>query len=281
MAMLQKIITAVFLVSVLFLVAAMAGCGAKQGSYQLSAAWCQEAANKITVMQPEEIPGSIAQEGMAKTGEEFDVNAYFQVLTHLKIKKGYVLDYIYYLGASGGTPVLYTRHTDQPSFRNYGDFAIAGTSVTRPENDVSLLWMTIEKGGTFKYGSQINVKDSAEGYYEYTLMQLLGGQFYLYYKANVYDVRVVATPAEAEKVLESIENADANQIDDDFRKKAKALDLQPVVEIGHDAVKVSVVVFTMWGGFSRVTFTMGRNYPNSITQYDNNVILKYDSGVIL
>jgi hypothetical protein len=259
----------------------LSGCNTvKPGSYDLSAAWCQETADKVKALQPVDIPGSLAQDDGLKTGNEFDVNDYFSVLKHMSMNGGYVLDYIYFMNDSGATPILYTRHKGQEPYANYYEIGKAGSMITRPENDISLVWLVKGDKGV-EYGSQIKIDKSSEGYFEYTVLQIVGGQFYLFYKANVYDVRIVCEPAVVEGILNEIDNSEMTPIDDNFKTSARSLDLQPTITVSEDTVTVSLVIFTKWGGFFRAEYTMNRDYPNSITQYSNEKLLEYNCGITL
>jgi hypothetical protein len=281
--MLFKRIIFVTLALVLLLSATLlGGCGEdKPGTYKPAADWCQEVANKITAIQPENIPGTLAQEGGFRSETDFNVNEYFKIFTHVSISGGYLLDYLYYITDNGGTPILYTRHEDLSRYETFWEYSAAGTPLEKPQNDVSVIWLTKESSGEVKYGSQVHIDQTSEGYYEYAVLQLLGGQFYLYHKARLYDIRIVCTTAEVESVLTQIAGSGLAQADETFKTSAMGLDLQPVVEIGEKTATVSLVVFTMWGGFSRVTFTMNRDYPHSVTGYQNENILKYDCGLTL
>jgi hypothetical protein len=265
---------------VLLMSGILSGCGgAKPGTYTPSAAWAQDVVNKIRAIQPEDIPGTLAQEQGLKTGDEFDVNDYFPVFTHLSIKSGYVLDYFYMISGSGGVPLLYTRTDDQEPYKTFDDYMQDSGNITRAADDVTLVFFSIAKNEKVKYGSQISVSDSPEGYFEYTVLQLLGGQFYLFYKANQYDIRIVCQTDEVDKIIGEIDTSNMTPIDDSFKNAAHALDLQPVVNIGEDSADVSLVTFTKWGGFARVSFNISRDYPHSITKYVNENILKYDCGI--
>jgi hypothetical protein len=268
------------LAMVLLLSGIFSGCGgAKPGTYKPSAAWAQDIALKIKAIQPVDIPGSLAQDEGVKTGGEFDVNGYLPILTHLSLEKGYVLDYLYFVSSSGGTPLLYTRQQKQSPFASFSEYMQAGANVTRPENDVTLAWFSKDKDAQFKYGNQIHIDGSPEGYFEYTVFQLAGGEFYLFAKANQYDIRIVCQTEEVEKILGEIDASDMTPIDESFKTTARALDLQPVVDIGEDSVTVSLMIFTKWGGFCRVHFDISSGYPHAVTNYINDNILKYDSGI--
>ena len=52
--------------------------------------------------------GVIFLENLDSAGEKFDINDYFQTLTHLSVEDGYVLDYVYFApGGGDGAPYLY------------------------------------------------------------------------------------------------------------------------------------------------------------------------------
>jgi hypothetical protein len=267
---------------VLLLTGILSGCGgAKTGTYTPSASWCQSIADQIKAIQPVDIPGTLAQEGGLKTDNEFDVNDYFPIFTHLSINKGYVLDYLYIVSGPGGAPMLYTRQVEVAPYLGYEEFLQDTTNVTLPENDVTLVYMSKSKNNEVNYGNQISIDNSPESYYEYSVLQLLGGQFYLFYKATQYDIRVVCQPDKVEQILGEIDGSDMTPINEDFKAAARALDLQPVVEIGVDTATVSLVIFTKWGGFSRVYFTISHDYPHIINKYVNENILAYNCGITL
>jgi hypothetical protein len=189
------------------------------------------------------------------------------------------LDYAYFTTAAGGSPILYARKKDQKPYPDYIQLGQAGNTLTRAENDISLIWLTKDDGDTAKYGNQINIDKSTQGYYEYTVLQLLGGQFYQFYKANMYDVRIVCIDSRIEDILKEIENSEMTPIDENFKTTARNFDLQPTVVVGEDNVTVSLVLFTKWGGFIRATFTMNHDYPHSVTKYETQSLLAYDSGI--
>jgi len=257
------------------------GCATVTGDKALSASWCQETVNAIRDMQPMKIPGSLASNN-EKMGGEFDVNDYFPVLKHLSMEKGYVLDYVYVNDGSGGLPILFTRAKEQAPFSIFDEYAAASTNVTRPENDMSLIWLVAEKqDGVFGFGNKIKVQDSNEGYFEYTALQIIGSQFYLFWHAEYNDARIVCVAEELEDVLSDIENdTKLAAIDGNFKAGARALDLQPVIEVSGDTVTVKVVVFSKWGGFSRYTFNIGRSSPHSVTGYNKDILLEYQCGVV-
>jgi len=50
----------------------------------------------------------------AKQGDEFDANSFFAVLTHISMRAGYLLDYVYQVDGLGAYPLLYARPRIRP-----------------------------------------------------------------------------------------------------------------------------------------------------------------------
>jgi hypothetical protein len=278
--MLKKTIIATILVLVILSAGVLNGCTTVTGDGALSAAWCQKTVNAIRDMQPTTIPGGLASNG-EKMGGEFNVNDYFPVFKHLSMEKGYVLDYVYANDGSGGLPVLFTRAKEQVPFSIFEEYAAAASSVTRPTDDLSLVWMVQEKqDGVFSFGNKLTIQDSNEGYFEYTVLQIIGSQFYLFWHADYNDARIVCVPEELENVFKEIDDSKYAPVDGNFITSAQSLDLRPVVEVTGDIVTVKVVVFSKWGGFSQYIFNINRAAPHSVTGYKKEPLLEYQCGLV-
>ena len=245
----------------------------------LSASWAQKQAAALTALDEGDFPFSLTQGDSRKTGGELDVNKYFNVLTHLSMDDGYILDWVYYFNGSAGSPVLYTRPADADPFINYDEFSRAANKFTRPENDLTMVWMVMGESNTVN-GNRIKIDGTKEGYFEYTLLQLLGQQFYLFWHAAYNDTRIVCETAALEGIIEELKNTEFNPIDNGFIKDARKIDLQPTVQISGDTVAVSLVTFSAWVGFSRVTFTMNKTYPHEVTGYEQETLVEYNCGIM-
>lgn len=245
----------------------------------LSAVWCQEIVWDFKDIQPGKIPDNLTKNDSSKTGGEFDVSEYFSVLKHLSMEKGYVLDYVYSFDGMGGGPILYVRPENQEPYKNYEEFAKAANQFQRPENDNSLVWMVMgETSG--KSGNKIKIDGTNEGFFEYTVLQMLGEQFYLFWHANYNDADIICEVSAIEDVIVSIENSGLEPITNGFKKDARKLNVKPIVEINGDMVTVKLVVFSKWGGFSRFSYTMYRNYPHMVIGFQDEVLLEYECGMM-
>jgi hypothetical protein len=267
--------------TIIILSGILTGCntGAVTTTTSTTASPYQQIAHQLKAIQPYEVPANLIPVGGQKQGNEFDVNKIFSVLTHLSMQEGYVLDYVYLSDGSQGGPILYSRPLNLTPFATYEEYREATHSYPRPDNDFSMIWL-VEGAGTNAFGNKIKVDGTAEGYYEYALLQGLANQFYLLGNARVNDRSVIADSSELESVLTGIENSgNWTKIDNTFKKNARKIELKPVIQIGETNVLVQVVLFTKWGGFLRLSTLMSRDYPHTVISTSLETILLYDCGI--
>ncbi len=206
------------------------------------------------------VPDHLLQENATKNGTEFDANQYFSVLHHLSLPEGRVLDYVYDYQWLGGRPVLYVRPVDQTPYATFTDLGNATGEVPY-------------------YLASVQTDDTAAGYLQLAALDVMGGQFYLEWHANYNDYQVLCDPAAVEQILSS-DNGFGQNIPDDVRQAARKLDVTPSVEFTDHEVQVRLVVFTKWGGFLRMTFTMSRDFPRSIYDVKSETLVAYDCGIM-
>jgi hypothetical protein len=205
-------------------------------------------------------PENFQTENPAKQGGEFDANDYFQALTHLSMTPGYVLDYVYHFDGMGGYPTLYARPAGQTPYSTEADFTASGDS---PD-----------------YLDYVQVDDTAEGYFQYVALEILGPQFYLFWHANYNDYDIVCSPGDVQEITAGLGDF-GRPMSPIARLRALLLrDVAPTVSLGEEAVEVQVVVFTQWGGFLRWTYTVDRDFPHKILDVEEKVLVPYDCGVM-
>ncbi|NCP16474.1 hypothetical protein GW866_05455 [bacterium] len=205
-------------------------------------------------------PDNFQTENPAKQGGEFDANTYFQALTHLSMQPGYALDYVYHFDGMGGYPLLYPRPAEQAPFRTEADYAASGDSSD--------------------YLDYVQIDDTAEGYFQYVVLNILGSQFYLFWHANYNDYQIMCNPSDVRDIAASL---------GDFGRPMSLLsrlrtlllrDVAPTVRTSEQSVEVQLVVFTKWGGFLRLTFSIDRNFPHRILDVKEKILVPYDCGVM-
>src|SRR5688572_30711718 len=131
---------------------------------------CAQLVLAMSALQAGEIPAHLYNTGI-KGGDEFDVNQYFDVLTHISMQDGYALDYVYQNDSLGGSPLLYARPVDQAPYASTADIP-PGTEL--PD-----------------FQEYVDVEDTAQGYFDHVVLDIMANQFYLFWHANYNDRQIV------------------------------------------------------------------------------------------
>ena len=247
------------LLTVLLLSSACQLLGPSRDGERISA--CSEIVFEIERIQPESIPEHLLTTG-TKRGDEFDVNEYFRALTHLSMRDGYALDYVYQREELGGYPLLYPRPVEQAPY---------ATTAEIPKDE--------EWPDFLEY---LEVEDTERGYFEYVVMDIAANQFYLFWQANYNDTYIVCNRAQVSDIVAQVSSGEfGNAMDAAQQAKARTLrNIVPVVHLLGDVAVVEVVTFTKWGGFYRRTYTISRESPHQIVDIEEENLLPYDCGVV-
>ena len=222
---------------------------------------CAELVSAIANLQSGDIPRHLSDTGK-KQGGEFDVNQYFDVLTHLSMREGYALDYVYQNDDLGGYPLLYARPLDQTSYASPADIPL---NAELPD-----------------FHDYLEVEDVEQGYFEYVVMDIMARQFYLFWHANYNDTEVVCNRQEVNDIVERVSSGDFGYaMDPGQQTKARAMrNIEPIVNLKGDIATVEFITFTKWGGFYRETYTINRSFPHTIIDVKQQNIVPYDCGVM-
>ena len=221
---------------------------------------CADILRAVNGVQPVDIPESLIESGV-KQGGEFDPNDYFKALTHLSMRDGYALDYVYPIDFLGSFPMLYPRPVDQPPYVSAADV---------PEG---------VKLGNFR--DQLAIEDVEQGYFEYAVMDIMASQFYLVWHANYNDLLIVCDKDAANEIVDDTNSHDFGmKFDLAQQAQVRALtNVEPVVKLTDDSAIVEIVTFTKWGGFFRRTYTISRSFPHEVDVKGENLV-EYDCGIM-
>ena len=222
---------------------------------------CSEIVLGVRSLQSREIPEHLLITGK-KQGNEFDVSRYFDVLTHISMQEGYVLDYVYQNDDLDGYPLLYARPVNQAPYASTADI---------PEDAE---WADFQE--------HLDVQDTEQGYFDYVVMNIMANQFYLFWRANYNDSRIVCNRQQVYDIVAQISAGESGYAVLDPAEQAKArtlMNIVPVVRLTEETAVVEVVTFTKWGGFYRLTYTISREVPHEIIDLKQENILPYDCGV--
>jgi hypothetical protein len=231
-----------------------------------SPVWQAKLDDLARLLQDLEFPAHFEEEDARRTGEEFDVNDYFTVLTHLSPEPGYVLDYVYYYDFMGGEPVIYARQQQEESYTTSAEYSEA-------------LGGNIFGDARYEFLDHVEIDGTAEGFFEYVVLMIQGGQFYLVWHANYNDITVVCSHEAVERVIEAA-NDFGTPLTSAQEREAMSLDLEPRVDFEEDTVRVRVVTFSKWGGFIENVFTISRDFPHRLLDYEGEELVPYDCGVM-
>lgn len=224
---------------------------------------CQETVAEMEALtQGLRIPDHLHQENPEKTGEEFDVNVYFNVLTHLSPEPGYVLDYVYRQDPLGSRPVIYARREEESPYKTY----------------VKLYKAVDDPFG--KYLEHIQVDGTAQGFFEWVVLRTYGEQFYLTDNAiPLLDWTILCNREAAEAAIDRA-NEFGNPLTAEQKQKALQLDFEPRVELEEETVQVRIMIFSKWGGFFEHVETISREFPHQLLEYENEELVPYNCGVM-
>ena len=194
----------------------------------------------------------------------FDVHEYFAVLDHLSMEPGYVLDYLYHVSGSGAQPYLYAREINSPPFHSLTELVEKrGAAVTDLPYD---------------YLKHVQTDGTSASFFQYVVLRILGGQFYLWWHANYNDRVIICARDGLENLFSETDSFAARygqSLSPEFQNAARQLALAPMVQFNRDMVTVSVVVFTKWGGFIGETYTISRAFPHVIRDITTKTLLSW------
>jgi hypothetical protein len=222
---------------------------------------CSTIVSEISNLQTGTIPEYLSTTGK-KGGEELDVNQYFNVLTHISMREGFTLDYVYQIDSLGGYPLLYARPVGQAPYASSSDI---------PENTD---WPD--------FRDYLHVDDTEQGYFEYVVMDIMAGQFYLDWHANYNDTQIVCNRQRLNEIVAQVSSGDFGYAMDFLSQtKARTLrNIEPVVSLTGDVANVEIVTFTKWGGFYREIYAISREFPHTVLGIKQETIVPYDCGVM-
>lgn len=222
---------------------------------------CRDVVSAVSSVQPGEVPQHLFDTGV-KQGDEFDANQYFDVLTHISMREGYTLDYLYQNDGLGGYPLLYPRPVDQGPYASITDI---------PENTELP-----------DFREHMNVEDVEQGYFEYVVMDIMADQFYLFWHANYNDTQIVCNRQDVNDIIASVSSGDFGyKMNLVQRTKARAMrNIEPAVNLAGDTATVQVITFTKWGGFYRSSYSISPSFPHRIINVQHENLVPYDCGVM-
>lgn len=227
-------------------------------STSIDPSYCQDTIETVASLPTPSNPSLDFLRGLVDgTAEGFDVNEYFSVLTHLSMEDGYSLGYLYYLEEDfGGMPILQAWPSQYATYAEY----IKAEDPDLPP-DPSFL-------------DHVRTDGTKEGFFEFVVLDTLGGQFYLYWHSAVAEIQFLCNQASLREFLDA-----KPRLPPRIQWRARSLDVRPVVKMQDDIVLVQIVIFSDWGGFIRESYTISRDYPHRVLEKERETLIEYDSSI--
>lgn len=191
-----------------------------------------------------------------KPAKAFDPNVFLKVLKNIKLKDNYVLDYyIFQVDAFGGSPILYARNINDKPFINYMDH----------RNKLLDVYGDEYYKDPYKVENFIELNKTEQSYFEYAIFSVLSDQFYLAWHGYYNDWQIVCTKEKLTKVLNNVIYYPENSGDSLKAIRIKK-SLEPIFEDRGDMMKVSINMFSKWGGLITRKFFINKKSPYTIEE---------------
>jgi len=219
-----------------------------------------------------ELPERLTEPNAVAQPRDFNPNAYFDVLTHLSLKSGYQLDWVYFSDELGGRPLVYARPPSQAPFSTYPDFLASKGQEQTGERSYAVLPYSSE------FTTFIVVDGTAEGFIELVNLAFAADQFHLWWHGNYNDIFIVCDQSDVQPAMNGLDGFDLT-LPPEILEAARSLPLAPTISLSEESATISVVVFTKWGGFYRDTFEVSRSFPHDVLDAESIPLIEYDCGV--
>lgn len=218
------------------------------------------------------LPKHFTSENPFRQETDFDLNQYFQVLTHLKITSGYKLDYVYFNDELGGLPLVYARKSSDAPYQSYSELLqFYGEEISGDRSYGELLHK-------YDYLEQIRIDKSPESYFEFVTLAFLGDQFYLWWHGLYNDAKILCDNSDMSYVDEEMAGFDI-EFPPNVKDRLAQIDFMPVVLVDETKVTVRFVAFTKWGGFFENVYVMDKENPIQLLDVQFNPLIEYDCGI--
>ncbi len=241
-------------------------------SVKALSAECRSAVDGLSAIHIDlTVPDHFMKGEPLRQAANFDPNEYFKIYTHLNMQPGYKLDYVYFADDLGGKPVLYARQSNTPPYKTYADLLESYGEQVSGERSYSQL------GHAFDYLGKVEIDQSPESYFQFTVLALLGDQFYLFWHGLYNDTEILCDPGDL-KLVEGDLGFDLN-LPADVLENARKIDFTPAIRMDATSVTVRFVTFTKWGGFYENIYKMDRRDPFILLDSQFNSLVHYDCGI--
>ncbi len=224
---------------------------------------CKDTSERyMRVYGNQKLPEHLRSDTPVRLSSDFDLGNFINGFEYLDVNEQFKVNYVYMYRNSYGRPLLYT--------------VTKGTEEFKTEKEYS-------EGQPLPFTYGIEADGTDKGFLQLAMTQLLGPNFYLYFRSNEQDTTVLCDIDDIERLLDDLDQRDDVAVKPDMLFKARALTIdaiEPVVRFDkkNNQVMVSVLTFTKWGGFYRQTLTYGVGFPHRSISITAKQVIAYDAG---
>jgi hypothetical protein len=219
-----------------------------------------------------EFPDRFSDGDPVRQSDDFNPQSYFNVLTHLSMEPGYVLDFVYFVDDLGGKPLVYARPEGQTPYAYYSDYISAVGEPPYREVSYDYLYHAHD------YINYVHCDGTPEGFFQLLVLAQLMDQFYLYWHGYYNDYIILCDSQDLVFVDDELDVGDL-ELPSYSRSQAELLDFRPVVIIEQDSVIVNYSLFTKWGGFINQWYELSREEIPEILDGGYELLIEYDCGI--
>ena len=207
---------------------------------------------------------------------EFKIDSILAAFPNLSMKPDTTLDFVYYLINVGGWPVLYSRHVNAEPFDTFDTLTNA-----MPDAKSRAIISDTESQGFGFFFKDIEADGTQDSYFQLITLYLMGDQFFHIWHDAYHDERIVCSRSGLDRLFKNSDPYSKHGIPNDVRDSAYALQISPQVNIQDDNVVVSVVIFTMFGGFQRRIYTISRTPPYKLLNEQRQELINFHCGYVI
>jgi hypothetical protein len=195
----------------------------------------------------------------------FDLNIFLVIFDQIRIRRGYVLDYVYaFDGHYGGEPIIYARESSSSPITSTDEF-YDKFLLPRPE---MLLGAEPNHEDSLPYLPCLEFERTPMGYFQFALFCMTVRRFYLYWHSNYNDRKYILTKSRLDHfVQDRIGGISPHEVD-----LLKSVDTSPRVKITNKSARVSVLNFEENIGYSRLHIYL--KHPNFFDRLEDELIIK-------
>jgi hypothetical protein len=211
---------------------------------------------------------------------DLDFESYLTYFDQLKIDSNWSLESHYrHFGDAGRPLILAFERNDSLGMKIKDELSKSVKELDKEFADWNLSEKLLDYQDSVDYLTPIQIK-SDSGYFQFLVFALLGDNYCKFWHSNYGHIDLITSKQRIKEFTE---------LEDDFYykfsniEKLQALSIDPEPKIlvhNNDSVSVRIVTLEPWEGFIERKFSITRQWPHKLKQYEKTVLMEYDRGIM-